>query len=286
MKITYRSYPHPVLSHFSDDLIRCAFQATVTVDTARTLYKLRIETVLSNRDLKHLIDSGQAEYALHIECGATRYRRLVTSAEPRFTFDVPTSAVEGVVDVCVLIVATDAIPDYRNKNFHPDYAGRGFLISKGDVLAVTEDRTFLADNERDQLRRIPSIFEVARTTDPEANAMDIDLLGNKITIQLRSEDYDRYCTLVPAGHLEPVLASVVAIPVLVEVLQMMITLHGPDETYGNYRWYRVLKSKLTSEGVDFSSGEYPVSTVAMVQKLLDRPVSSALDSVQAMAEEE
>ena len=204
MKITYRSYPHPVLSHFSDDLIRCAFQATVTVDTTRTFYKLQIETVLGDRDLKQLIDSGKAAYALHIESGATRYRRLVTSAEPVFTLDIPASAVEGAVDVCVLIVATDAIPDYRNKNFHPDYEGRGFAVSKGDVLAVTEDRTFLADNERDQLRRIPSIFEVARTTDREANAMEIELMGNKITIQLTSEDYDRYCTMVAASHLEPV----------------------------------------------------------------------------------
>ena len=284
MKITYRSYPHPVLSHFSDDLIECAFQATVTVDTTRTFYKLQIATVLSNRDLKQLINSGQAEYALHIESGATRYRRFVTSGEPEFAFDVPTSAVEGVVDVCVLIVARDDIPDYRNGKFHPDYEDRGFAVSKGDVLAVAEDRTFLADNERDQLRRIPSIFEVARTTDRDANAMDIDLMGNKIAIQLRSADYDRYCALVPASDLEPVLASVVAIPVLVEVLETMITSTDADQDYGNYRWYRVLKSKLTSEGVDFSSGEYPVSTVAMIQKLLDSPVSSALTAVKTMAE--
>lgn len=286
MKISYRSYPHPVLSYFSDDLVKCAFQATVTADTTQSYFRLHVACLLSNRDIRAFIESGRAAYALHIECSATRFRRMTLSQEPNFSYDIPASAVQGVVDVCVIVCATEHIENYKNSHFHADYGETRFSVSKGDVLAVAEDRTFLADNERDQLRRIPSIFEVARTTEPDAAAMDVDLMGNKITIQLRSEDYDRYSSLVPAAHLESVIASLVAVPVLVEAIESIRSSEDADQEYGNYRWYRVIKSKLKSDGIDLASGEFPTTTVALTQKLLDQPVSQALQTIELIAEEE
>jgi len=286
MKISYRSYPHPVLSYFSDDLVKCAFQATVTADTTQSYFRLHAACLLSSRDIRKFIDEGKAAFVLHVECSATRFRRIQLSQEPEFTYDIPASAVQGVVDVCVVVCAIQPIENYRNANFHEDYGDTHFSVSKGDVLAVAEDRMFLADNERDQLRRIPSIFEVARTTDPDAAPMDIDLMGNKITIRLRSEEYDRYSALVPAVHLEAVLASVVAIPVLVETLESIRSSEDADQDFGNYRWYRVIKSKLVSDGIDPSSGEFPTSAVALTQRLLEQPVSQALQTIQTIAEEE
>lgn len=286
MKISYRSYPHPVLSYFSDDLVRCAFQATVTVDTSQSYFRLHVTCQLSSRDILVLIESGRAAYALHVECSATRYRRISLSDAPDFVLEVPASAVQGVVDVCVLVCAVQPIEGYANANFHSDYGTTRFSVSKGDVLAVAEDRVFVADSERDQLRRIPSIFEVARTTDPDAASMDIDLMGNKITIKLKSEDYDRYSALIPASHLEPVIASIVAVPVLIEVLENIRTSEDADQDFGNYRWYSVIKEKLESDGVSVASGEFPLNTVALTQKLLEQPVSLALQTIQAIAEEE
>ncbi len=286
MKISYRSYPHPVLSYFSDDLIKCAFQATVSVDTTQSYFRVHVMCQLSSRDIRALIDSEKAVYALHIECSATRYRRISLSSDPDFTFEIPASAVQGTVEVCVLVCAIQPIESYANSNFNSDYGTTQFSISKGDVLAVAEDRTFIADTERDQLRKIPSIFEVARTTDPDAAAMDIDLMGHKVTIQLRSDDYDIYSALIPASHLEQVIASIVAVPVLIEVLESVRSSEDADQEFGNYRWYSVIKEKLESEGIDVASGEFPMTTVALTQKLLDQPVSRALQTIQVIAEEE
>ncbi|MGK2957260.1 MAG: hypothetical protein ACSLFB_02395 [Acidimicrobiales bacterium] len=190
------------------------------------------------------------------------------------------------MEVCVLVCAIQPIESYANSNFNSDYGTTQFSISKGDVLAVAEDRTFIADTERDQLRKIPSIFEVARTTDPDAAAMDIDLMGHKVTIQLRSDDYDIYSALIPASHLEQVIASIVAVPVLIEVLESVRSSEDADQEFGNYRWYSVIKEKLESEGIDVASGEFPMTTVALTQKLLDQPVSRALQTIQVIAEEE
>lgn len=286
MRISFRSYPHPVLSYFSDDLIQCAFQATVKVETASTLYRVKVGAELSSRDLRQLIALGKAAYALHVECSATRYRRIATSSESAFTLDIPTSAVQGVVDLCVLVVATQPIREYRNANFHPDYGHRAFAVGKGDVLAVAEDRTFIAESTYDQLRRIPSIFEIVRAPDGDAPPMELDLTGNKIIVLLRSADYDTYAALVPAAHLQPIIASIIAVPVLVEVLEAIKSADDADHEFGNCRWYQLLRRKLVEEGVIYPFSDFPSSTVGLVQKLLEAPVTGALSTVQAIAEEE
>ena len=286
MKISYRSYPHPVLAWFSDDLVKCAFQATVTLNQTLTTYKIIVSAVMSNKELQDMIESGTAAYALHIECSPTRYRTVQVSKDASFDFDLPVSAVEGNVDVCVLVVALAGSDKYTNANFHEDYGDREFKISKGDVLAVAEDRSFLAENKRDLLRQIPSIFTVARSTDEHAEALDYDNSGNKITIKLRSDDYDRYSSLAPATHLQPVLASMVVVPVLAEVLATISETEDPDQEYGSRRWYRVLARKLPEFGLDITAGDFGVSAVALSQKLLAEPFASGLQTVESISVED
>ena len=65
MQINYRSFPHPVLSHFDDDILHCAFQTNLKVSATKSSYILNIKNALSNKDLKELIESEQAK-VVHI----------------------------------------------------------------------------------------------------------------------------------------------------------------------------------------------------------------------------
>src|SRR5690606_36553882 len=138
-------------------------------------------------------------------------------------------------------------------------------VGKGDVLAVAEDRTFIAESTYEQLRRIPSIFEIVRAPDGDAPPMELDLTGNKIIILLRSADYDTYAALVPAAHLQPIIASIIAVPVLVEVLEAIKSADDADHEFGNCRWYQLLRRKLVEEGVIYPFSDFPSSTVGLVQ---------------------
>src|SRR5438093_954593 len=128
MQIKPRSYPHPVLAYFSDDIIGSAFQATVSVEGTKTAYVFDVTAKTSNRDLEALISTGKAEYAIHIECALTRYRGLFSDQQEKFRFEVPASSIDGRVEVCSLIVAADDIGTYQNKKFHPDYKGLSFAV--------------------------------------------------------------------------------------------------------------------------------------------------------------
>mgnify|MGYP000701424699 CR=1 FL=1 len=55
-------------------------------------------------------------------------------------------------------IQVEDIENYKNRNFHPDYSGASFTVSKGDVLAVGLDRHFDANKDIDPLQNISSIF--------------------------------------------------------------------------------------------------------------------------------
>lgn len=285
MKISYRSYPHPVLAYFSDDLVRCAFQATVMFDQTINLYRLSITGVLSNAELKSMIENGLAAFAVHVECSSTRYRRIWTSRNNAFTIEVPCYCVEGNVDVCIFVVALDSVDDYRNEKFHEDYEGRSFRVNKGDVLAVAEDRHFLAENRRDLLRNIPSIFTVSRATAPDSDSIDYELLGDKITIKLRSEIYDQYIGLSQAPHLYALLLSVAVVPVLTEVINEIFRSADPDSEFGDKRWYRVLRRRMAEIGFNADEGDPGVSSVVIAQRLLENRLEKAVSTIEELSME-
>src|SRR5882672_6053681 len=112
MLVRPRLYPHPVLSQFSDDIVGATFQSTVAVSGTKTSYLVRVTTRTSNSDLRDLVGKGRASYAVHLECALTRYRALFDSSSEAFEFEVAATLIDGRVEVCSFILATQELPDY------------------------------------------------------------------------------------------------------------------------------------------------------------------------------
>lgn len=280
MQINYRQYPHPVLAHFSDDLVKCAFQCMLKTITTKTEYKIEVTCKTSSRDLVNLINDKKAYYAVHIECASTRYRKLFTSFNKEFVFEIAADKLNGRVQVCSFILAAEDIPDYKNKNFNEDYEDATFKVKKGDVLAVDRDRNFIADKEIDPLKKIPSIFTVSVDTSRNAPPMDIDTNSNRVVINLSQENFNRYRLLQSASNLQTTLSSLVVMPALVSLLELIKNAERLDE-YDEYRWFRVLASKLKDIGIDLSiEHSFNDSTIAVAQKLIGDPLTSALKNLE------
>src|SRR5207248_768657 len=124
---------HPVLSTFGDDIVGSQFQVTVAVTGTKTAYVVDVRAKTSNSELVSLIAKGQAQYAVHLECPATRYRTLFSSADEQFSFEVPAADVDGSVEVCAFILATQDLAGYVSKGFHPDYKGLSFSVRAADT---------------------------------------------------------------------------------------------------------------------------------------------------------
>ncbi|MDI6756224.1 MAG: hypothetical protein QME78_17775, partial [Thermodesulfobacteriota bacterium] len=120
MQINYRSFPHPVLSPFSDDITDSAFQCAVKPAQEGHEYKFEVVSHVSNEELANLIDAEDAAYAVHVECPATRYRNLWRFSDSSYVFRIPVDSLEGRVQVCAFILAVKDISQYTNSGFHSD----------------------------------------------------------------------------------------------------------------------------------------------------------------------
>lgn len=283
MKINERLYPHPVQAHFSDDLIDCLFQVTNNINPAKHAYKLSVTAKTSSRDLCALIENNKAQYAIHIECAATRYRRLITSFQPNFYEEIPAEKLDGKVELCSLIVATEEIARYKNANFHPDYGATTFLVKKGDVLAVGQDSHFDAIKEVDPLQNISSIFKVRVNRGLES--LVTDLQGDNIVVYLSQQNFDAYSELKMNQDFNTILASMIILPSLIQALETIkVELDGDDDSISERRWFRVINRKLKDNGYnpDESDTWQSESTLVMAQKLIGDPLSLALKAMREL----
>src|ERR1700683_511029 len=106
MQVKPRSYPHPVLAHFSDDIVNSVFQPVVTVKANKNAYSFDATFKTNNVDLLQLIEQKKAAYAVHIECTQTRYRNIFKSETEKFSFEVDAGVLDGNVEVTSFILAT------------------------------------------------------------------------------------------------------------------------------------------------------------------------------------
>lgn len=276
MQVNYRAYPHPVLSYFSDDYVRCLYQTNIMTTVSRSGYAFSVMSKTSSSSLNQLLVQGDATHAVHIECAATRYRRLFTSQNDSFNIDIANGLLEGRVYICSFIVAAKDIEYYSSSEFHPDFGGRGFAVKKGDILAVDKDRNFAAENDYDPLRKLPSIFTIMPSLAEDAPPIDVDSNTHKVVIRLSHEVHETYKKLSADSAMAHILSSMVVVPALISLLETIsqAAADGDTSDLEARRWYRVLVAKLKEIGYALEdNGEgFSDSTLVIAQKLIGQPL--------------
>lgn len=288
MQVKPRSYPHPVLSHFGDDIVGSIFQPVVKVEVTKNAYQLSAVFKTNNDDLIQLVKSKKAFYAVHVECLQTRYREIFTTATDSLVFEVPSGQIGGRVEVCSFILAAQPIKSYRNTGFHDDYAKLSFTVRKGDTLAVGQDREFTAEKKSDPLRKVPSIFSIVPSDDPTATGMDIDASGPKVIVRLSRKNFDAYTKLRQSQPLHPVLSATVIVPALVTVLDDIRRAATANEidAYAERRWFIVLSRKLRDMKIDPANPEgFVDSTLKIAHEILGQPLSASLEALMSTEED-
>jgi hypothetical protein len=288
MQISFRSFPHPVLTPFSDDIIDCDFQCSLKTATEGQEYKFEAIAKVSNSKLNQLVKNSDAVFALHVECPATRHRTLFKFKGSGYSFSIPAERLGGRFHVCAFILADHDIL-YENPDFHPDYEGSSFSVRKGDILAVDETRTFYAERITDMLRQIPSIFTIARNSAQDPPAIDVDAQGDKIVILLSPQEYERYLHLRNDPALRPALNSMIVSPALTYILDLINPEHEANEPSDreDLRWYRVLSGKLKEHGINLESGNaFTDSSVKLASNLIGNPIVEGMETLIDISEEE
>ena len=289
MQIKPRSYPHPVLSHFGDDILNSVFMPVVKVKGAKNAYVFEAVFKTNNEDLLQMVEQKKAQYAVHVECNQTRYRNIFTANTANFSFEIPAGMLDGRVEVCSFILASKPLDKYKNSEFHPDYAKLAFRVRRGDTLAVGHDHEFPADKKNDPLRKVSSIFSIVKNDDPEATGMDIDLGGSKIRVALSAPNFDAYTFLRQSQALHPVLSATVIVPALVDVIEKIrrASMENALGQFADRRWFMVLSRKLGEININPEDPDSFVdSSLKIAHVLLGQPVSASLEGLKSMIEED
>ena len=275
MKLSHRSFPHPVVGN-EDDVVDAAFQAAVSVHNDRVNYYINLKVQCSSSTITKLVRKGDAVYVLHVECGHTLYRSATEFTEDAHEFMIPGENLNSTVEVNVIAQAKKDIPKYRVDKAHPDYGDATFAVSAGDILAVSEGFTFDADINFDMLKSMSSIMQIRERDDPGDAPMEVDLSEEKITIYLSHIDFENYKIIRAHKVLADGLIATIVLPALVEALT---TLQGEHKDIEDMRWCRCLKRRIEHAGMSLE-----IHPLRLAQDLLELPIKRAFSSARTQLE--
>jgi hypothetical protein len=281
MIIHDRSFPHPVLTPFRDDVIPNDFSMEVRVSPDADNFYVEAQFAYRNQTLIDLVRDGQAIHSVHLECRRNFYREIFSSREPIQKWTIKASELVGRVEISGFIRAQLPIEGYRIAGAHADYGDAKFQIRSGDVLAVCPTQYFDAFVDYDPLRNISSILTIRRSEKDDEGPISVETNDDKIVATLSQKDYDRYTDLKADPAFGPLLANQVVVPVLLEAVHEIRD--GSDDDFEEgmtRRWYRSVYKKLADLGMDLRTRKS--SALEALQVLLKLPLRRSLEGLILM----
>jgi hypothetical protein len=277
MKLSQRSYPHPVVGN-RDDVPGAAFQAAVEMSSDKQNVYIDVTANCSSSTINQLISEGAARHVLHVECSNTLFRRAYEFPEISKRISIPAENLNDSVEVNIFVRAMRDESGYSVDAAHSDYDGATFQIRQGDILAVGEGYVFHIESSFDSLSRIGSIMQIEEATEDGDFPMRVDFNGEKIRIILSKADFKDYKLLKAQEGVAAPLTTTIVLPVLVEALHFWKAGEaGPEED--SLRWMRALRGRISALELDAES-----DNLILAQKLLELPLRRALVASRQLAE--
>jgi hypothetical protein len=272
MRLSERSYPHPVVGN-RDDVPGAAFQAAVEMSTDKQAIYLNAAINCSSKTINGLIKKKQARFAMHVECSNTLYRRVFEFDSNNYRAQISIDNLNDAVEVNVFARAVHKISPYQVDAANEDYEGVTFEVGKGDILAVADGNLFYLDAPFDALSPIGSIMQIQVSHEEGDRPMQVEYNGPKIMIYLSKQDFADYNLL---KHLEvsTALTTTIVLPVLIKAIDK-----AREDQDDDLRWVRALKRRLELLQLDIQD-----DSLELAQQVLELPVKRTLASARMSVE--
>jgi hypothetical protein len=276
MKLSKRSFPHPVLGN-GDDVLDAAFQGVVEISSDSANYYIDVSINCSSKKMNSLIDQKQASFSIHVECSNTVFRKSFDFYELKKRISVPHIQLNDAVEVNVFACAQKHFAAYQIEGSHEDYGNATFEIQEGDILAIGEGLVFYAEPQNDTMKNIASIMEIHEAKHDGDLPMEIDHHEDKITITLSKKDFAIYKTLKSNKFIAGQLSTIIVLPALIETLHYI---ESQEEAGLNaLRWFRCLNGRIKALSLENEKDLF-----VKAQGLLELPVRRALASAQSFVD--
>ena len=259
MKKTNINYPHPVLSSGNEDYLNSSFDIELDGDVSADSEKitLPVKYSLSCKGIEELVMLGKAKVSLYFESILADYRKTFSFDSSAKTMDVEIKKdqVNKSLIMKGFIIAVDTISPFNLEEHNKEAFGSvPFILRKGDVMAIAEHHYTIPLETYDPLSDKPSIFIIRKQTINPKEAVSTDFSEHKISIYLNEEMYDKYQKLYEASDIRSTLASLFAVPVLVDALNYIRNLSDDEEIeVSNKKWYQVVMHRIRELNIDLKS---------------------------------
>ena len=285
MNITKRLFTYPVLSEEKDDYDNSVFdvEEQYGMDGVNYLH-FRFIIKMNNPELQHLVDLGEAEYVIHMECSTTAFRTTFYSISEYIECDVPIGRLNGKLDITALIIAKKEIKGFTSTDLNEDFQGITFDFSKGNILGYKNLSSLDIVKNFEEFSNASSIFVIYKRLTTEPKPIDVNIDGPQIKVGLGTNEYDIYSRFCKKPQFQPILNSMIVFPALVYVFEELQQKDG-IEFCEDKAWFISLNNAYAKRGIDFVdeiNGEK--TSVQLAQEAMELPLTSALSMMAELFE--
>lgn len=258
MKKTNINYPHPVLSASNEDYINSSFNIELPVNpyVEGDLAKIKIVYSLKSQGIQELIENDKARVTVYLESVEAEYRKIFyfPKSSNSLALDINKNNLSKKLQIKGYIIANTKISPFKLQEHNSDLFGSvPFSLNKGDIIAIADGYTIPLENF-DPLVDRPSIFSIRKQTENPNEEISVDMLTrDKITILLNEDTFTKYQILYQASDVRSLLASMFAVPVLVDALSYVKNADPEEiEALQELKWYQVVDTKIKELHLDLS----------------------------------
>jgi hypothetical protein len=287
MEIRNRLFPYPVLCEDTDDYVDGDFYVEAKlVEQGLNDILIQFDMHLENSGLQSLINTGKAEFVIHMECSNTAFRTVIKTFSNAEQYRIMNSRVNGDINLLGMIVSKEKIGHYTNPLLNEDYEGITLNLDKASILAYDNmDPIHIAKNY-EELAEKDSIFSVVkemRIDQNERKPIWYRLDNDRIKIIVDEEVYASYIRYQGNSTMQPLMMSLLVMPALT---YMMEVLRNEDwEGHASDYWFIKIQKFYKIHGLDFVDdiilNEDKMISEA-VQEMLQLPIGKTLLSIPEM----
>lgn len=278
MQKSVSNFPYPIYYSNSPDYKNAVFETLATSKLTNANFEINYEIKMPDKIFLSLISKGVFQYAIHLECPQTSYRKVITTEKTIGEISIPEKMINGQLEMSIFIICVEDYEKYTNTDFSSDFTGFTFDFEIGAVVGISNSFQFIINKEREDFLHIASIIKILKSPNKDLDLMQISEGDHQIKIYLPEEDFDYYVSLKRKPELHTVLASMIIVPALAYILEKLANNKIDSEVISSLRWYISLETQLEKKFEikipDITT--YSRGTFALAQQLIGNPVSESL----------
>lgn len=271
MKITDDTrFPHPVLSHATDDFGSGEFNFEFDVEERASDGRLRLSYScdVTEGDLRKMIVGHSARAGLFVTCLETYYNKLSPLTLGQGTLEFQGGLLNGRVVLRPMLWTDKVLADWQSKNVHAEFGAGPLRIGAHKVLGVGDE--FVINVGRDKLRPLETIFTLAVSEEIPEGQISLDLETDRIRIVVGKKTQESIILYRGNTIGRAILLNGVYLPAVMEVLRNLAL---DSQLYQSRRWYRPFVARCQHLSIDIADP----ALLSDAQKLLSNPYARLMD---------